>query len=811
MIIPTFHPLLLVLCFVSAVSLAQVPLDADSIKAEADSLKKTGHFYRDQKRELEKSISYYQQALEKYLQIDFQSGVENVNWQIGVSYYYLSKYNEALNHFQRSLKILRENGDKQNESYTLNYIGLVYKSLSNYPKALDYYEQSLNLRRQLSDKRGEALTLSNTGVVYVRLKDFDRALEYYFKSLEIRRQLGDKKGMAQVLNNIGIAYDELKNYSRAIEYYQQSLEISWELGETRTVSQVLNNIGVAYFNQKDYSQVITYYNESLSIFRQLDDCKSMGLTLLNIGEVYKRMEDFETAWQYIERGRETLEELDSDLLRFSVYDAVADWQVENGEDSLAVDTFSKAIEILEGVREKLQIESQKRSYASGSYRIYESIVLALHRLGRYEEAFNYIERSRARSFLDLLGEGNVKVGKAQHRKFLEGERSEATSGAGDMKHSSIQHDIHYDARGIILPQDQKIDIDEPELISMVSVSSLNLSEAQELIPAKCTVLEYFLTQNYLITFAITRKGYEVFKTKIPVEIIKQYVSDFRGAIIALEDVDSLSQELYKYLIAPAEKAISGEDLVIIPYGLLHYTPFSALMDAKGRLLVEKYRISLLPSASVMKYLLTKHRNGGRKLLAMGNPAFGNSLHQPLPYSEREVKRIGDYFDDPAVYVGVDASEARFKEQSGDYDILHLACHADLNSAYPMFSGLLLTPGEGEDGELDVHELFSMELNANLVVLSACQTGLGKLTSGDELVGLSRAFFYAGTPSLISSLWMVEDESTEYLMGRFYRYLKRYDKAESLRRAQLDTRKKYRHPRSWASFQLIGDADGIGAL
>lgn len=156
--------------------------------------------------------------------------------------------------------------------------------------------------------------------------------------------------------------------------------------------------------------------------------------------------------------------------------------------------------------------------------------------------------------------------------------------------------------------------------------------------------------------------------------------------------------------------------------------------------------------------------------------------------------------------GAEATEDRFRELAPNYDVLHLACHADLNSAYPLFSALLLAPGQQQDGELDVHEIFTLDLHAYLIVLSGCQTGLGCLTNGDELVGLARAFIYAGTPSILSSLWMVEDESTAYLMQQFYEHLKYTDKAEALRQAQIAAKKKYPDLRSWASFELIGDTE-----
>lgn len=218
-----------------------------------------------------------------------------------------------------------------------------------------------------------------------------------------------------------------------------------------------------------------------------------------------------------------------------------------------------------------------------------------------------------------------------------------------------------------------------------------------------------------------------------------------------------------------------------------------MKNKKGKYLIDRYNISYLPSASVLKYLEPKKRPKGDKLLAFANPTTNRDDHKPLPFAEKELNDIAQFYEQKLLLSKADATEDRFRELAPDYDIIHLACHSELNSAYPLFSGLLLAPGEEQDGELDVHELFTTDLNAYLVVLSACQTGLGHLTTGDELVGLSRAFIYAGTPSVVSSLWVVNDESTAYLMTRFHRNLRKYDKAEALRRAQLEAKNRYKSP------------------
>jgi CHAT domain-containing protein len=347
---------------------------------------------------------------------------------------------------------------------------------------------------------------------------------------------------------------------------------------------------------------------------------------------------------------------------------------------------------------------------------------------------------------------------------------------------------------------------EPELASLVSVNALTLPEVQKLLDKETTMLEYFLTEKKTLFWLVTRNKTEAFQVEIGGDSLKSLVMAFRKAIETEDRTDSLSRYLYDLLIAPAAEKIGTENLTVVPHGMLHYLPFAALQDHQGRYLLDDYKLSYLPSASVLKYLEPKRRSRGQALLALGNPAGGGADYTPLPLAAAEVRQIAVIYSCSRVLTGEQATEEAFKTLAPEYDILHLACHGDLNSAYPMYSGLLLAPGGQEDGNLQVHEILNLELNASLVVLSGCQTGLGHLTTGDELVGLSRAFIYAGAPSVLSSLWKVEDRSTAHLMSRFYQHLHSSYKAEALRLAQQETRVRYPELHAWASFVLIGDSE-----
>ncbi len=254
-------------------------------------------------------------------------------------------------------------------------------------------------------------------------------------------------------------------------------------------------------------------------------------------------------------------------------------------------------------------------------------------------------------------------------------------------------------------------------------------------------------------------------------------------------------------MAKARRHIRGDRLIIVPHDVLHYLPFGALRTPEGRWLIEDYTITTLPSASVLKFLPGKEARAAAGALALGNPDVGPALH--LRYAEREAQAVGQRYQGATVLVRDQATETRAKALSGAAGLLHFATHGELNEKDPLSSALLLVPDGKEDGRLEVREIFGLDLKAKLVVLSACETGLGKLSKGDELVGLQRAFLYAGTPAVVTTLWKVDDRASYYLMQAFYDNLDESGPAVALRHAQLATLRDFPHPFAWASFVLTG--------
>jgi CHAT domain-containing protein len=264
---------------------------------------------------------------------------------------------------------------------------------------------------------------------------------------------------------------------------------------------------------------------------------------------------------------------------------------------------------------------------------------------------------------------------------------------------------------------------------------------------------------------------------------------------------------YALLIAPVEKYLTGfKNIGIIPHGSLHFLPFQALICPDGKYFIEKYNIFYTPSASVYMFSEGKKYNPEKQIIAMALGDLDLGDFSGLPGTKTEVDQLRALYNNITFRFETESTETFLKENAPSYAYIHLATHGLLDPLQPLYSYLLFAPTEEDDGLLTVSEVFGLNLNSRLVALSACQTGLGDLSQGDDIVGLSRAFLYAGSPAVIVSLWSVADQPTALLMTEFYKNLENYSPQEALGIAQREVMKQYPAPFYWAPFQLIGRGD-----
>jgi CHAT domain-containing protein len=487
-----------------------------------------------------------------------------------------------------------------------------------------------------------------------------------------------------------------------------------------------------------------------------------------------------------------------------------------GNPEVALAAAERALAHVENARASLQDPALRAGFLEQRQDLYALAVQLALELNRPGEAFVLAERSRSRAFLDLLGTASLSKG---HASALAQEESAmrarlASAALAGQEDSEGEGDAAADAKAArdrvaAVEREyqaflQRVRAESGEQASLMAVEPVTVAEIQALLPPGSVLVEYLLSGGELVIWVLDGTSVHVRRQRLDRDALAAEVRDFRAAIASrapLEQVEARAKALYQTLLAPVRAEIRDRRVVIVPHDILHYLPFAALRTPEGAWFVEAHTFTTVPSASVLKFLVDKGSKVSDRVLAVGNPDLGPALE--LRYAEREVRLLGEKFPKSTVLVRADASERHVKQRAGEAGLLHFAVHGELNEADPMASALLLAPGEGEDGRFEVREIFSTELSAKLVVLSACETGLGKLSRGDELVGLQRAFLYAGTPAVVTTLWKVDDRASFLLMRSFYDALAGTGPAEALRAAQRALIVHDPHPFAWAGYGLTG--------
>lgn len=467
----------------------------------------------------------------------------------------------------------------------------------------------------------------------------------------------------------------------------------------------------------------------------------------------------------------------------------------------AIEHYRRAVEVIEQQRSSINTEASKIGFAGNRQAVYARLVGALFEAGRIDAAFDIAERGKARALVDMLAAKQdfaVAGADAEQVKALLAETRSSEQAALEAGGNTAA------TRSIVVDLREKLARAAPQLASLVSVKTLSAAEVQATLAPDEALVEYYLEGGELHAFVLSREAVRGFRLQgqgigIDVRDLRQALTDPQGNAYLVP-----ARKLYDTLLRPLEAALKPR-LVFVAHGPLHYLPFGALYDG-SRFLVESRAIRLLPSASVVKFIRERgaERPGG--ILAFGNPDLGDPRYD-LQFAQEEAVAIAGAVPRSRALLRQQATESALREYGAGFSYLHFATHGTFNPEAPLRSALLLAREPGGDGRLTADKLYSMRLDADLVTLSACETGLGRTAGGDDVLGLTRGFVYAGARSIVSSLWQVDDLATARLMTRFYgNLLQRQDKRTALQGAQLATMKAFPHPYFWAAFQLTGSAD-----
>jgi CHAT domain-containing protein len=475
--------------------------------------------------------------------------------------------------------------------------------------------------------------------------------------------------------------------------------------------------------------------------------------------------------------------------------------LKRGQRADAIRLLQQAVDAIERVRTSINFESGKIGFAADKQTVYAALVSALAESGDWRGAFQAAERAKARALVDLLAQVHELAPPPAASEKVRQLLASAQVNDGQMGFPVSAESV--ETRGRVFAARDELPRVAPETASLVSVQTASLADiASKLTPGE-RLLDYFRAGDSLYAFILN--GPEVEGFKLAAEGLDEQIRAFRTAIEAGDPTAAeAGRALYERLLRPLAGEIPGPSLTVSPHGALHYLPFAALQDG-AHYLIDRYSLRVMPSASALAYLKTDTPAKAGKLLALGNPDLGDARFD-LPNAEREAQQVAQLFPASRALVRQQASKTAVKEMGSSFAILHFASHARFEPDSPLNSGLYLARGNEADGRLTVSDLYGMRLDVQLVTLSACETGMGKLLSGDDVMGLTRGFLYAGARSIVASLWPVDDAATAELMISFYQHLSSDGPREALRLAQMQTRQKHPEPRLWAAFEITGRAD-----
>ncbi|WP_029633336.1 CHAT domain-containing tetratricopeptide repeat protein [[Scytonema hofmanni] UTEX B 1581] len=825
----------------------------DDKAQSAITLNNIGKVYSDL-GDNQQAVNYYNQSLRLSRQVGNKTGEATTLDNIGSVYSNSGEKQQALNYYNQSLPLSAQVGDKAQSARTLNNIGVVYSDLGDKQQALKYYNQSLPLSKQVGDKAQSAATLSNIGLVYDDLGEKEKALNYYNQSLPLSRQVGNKAGEAATLNNIGGIYDAFGEKQQALKYYNQSLPLSRQVGNKGLEAGTLNNIGKVYSNLGEKQQALKYYNQSLPLSQQVSDKEREAITLYNIAYVERDRGNLQQALTQIQAAIKIIEDLrtkvDSQDLRTSyfasqqdVYKFYIDLLMQLHKQDPSKGYNAEALHASESSRARGLIELLTEARANIRKDVDPKLLQEEKDLQLKIEATGKLLQELSNKPQTETAQENFK----KERENLLNQQKELQTKirTNSPKYAALQY-----PQPLKLPQIQQ-QLDKDSLLLEYS-----LGEERSYLWA--------VTPNSIDTYELPKRE-EIEKA------VTEFRNDLQKPTVAnLTAINAT--KLSKIILAPVADKLGKKRLVIVADGGLQKIPFAALNDVKTfhrnvstkdaisntevyQPLIVNHEIVNLPSVTTIatQRQELKGRKTAPKILAiLADPVFeanderitgkssimNNNLDLRGQIEQSDLKRgaknlnrngweriKGTETEAKAILKLVPSNnlqafdfDANYNwitnKQLSQYRFLHFATHGFADPNNPELSGIVLSlfldkqAKPADRGYLRLGDIFNLDFAADLVVLSACETGLGKDVNGEGLVGLTRGLMYAGAERVAVSLWQVNDEGTAQLMPEFYTQMLKQGKSPTvaLRAAQIKLWQdsNWQNPYYWSAFTLQGE-------
>jgi CHAT domain-containing protein/lipopolysaccharide biosynthesis regulator YciM len=717
------------------------------------------------------ALGRYELALERNREAPAPGREGRIRSNIGVALRFLGRFDEAAATTEAALKIFREMADEGGVGQAQTFLGIINRARSEYQKAIAAYAEAIAIRQKLGDRRGQAQVLGNLGNVYLDLSEYEKAIDAYTRSLAIAEEIGYAAQVGFSRFNLAAVLADLGRGSEALARFEQALATWRQIDRQPEVGRTLRQIALQRFHGHDQVDgARAALDEVLTIARRISDLELEAFGLLDLGVLDLAQGQHASAVARFEQGLEIARKMGSPNLEYQLLSQRGRARLQASRTEEGIADLRSSAAIVNDIRSRVTSDEAKIAFIDTRQAVFQDLAAALVDAGRPVEALEIAEAGRARAFADAL-------------------QSRPTRS---------------------LPGDNLTVVDSPR-IDEIRATARRLD---------ATLVEYLIADQALLAWVVSPSGdVQMART----EGASRRLSDLARALLKALDEPAAStknpaparallQELHRLAIGPVANWLpqsASKLVIVIPYGPLALVPFAALEDQQGTPLVARHTLSVAPSASIFRYTSAKVRSaipGGMPMIFAAPEAPPNAGLPALEGSVEEGRRVATRLArfTPMRLEGKQATEHAAKRQLARATYIHFATHGLVSETRPTNSSVVLAEGDGEDGYLRAAEVYGLEIAADLVVLSGCSTGRGRIT-GDGVFGLPRAFLYAGASSVVASLWDISDRATVFLMDRFYAHLLRTgDKAAALRAAQLEARQRYPHPVLWAPFILVGE-------
>ena len=772
------------------------------------------------------ALSLYRRALTAREALGDEAGAARVLIGMGNVHYARGHLKEARSHFERALATLQALGDRSGVVAALGNMAALHLRFGDYAKALSLFEREAELKEALGDKAGVVTTLGNIGVVHEQLGEYGKALSLYMRSLAGSQTIGDRVGAATALTRIGNVHRLLGEHERGLSFLSRALTAQEAMGDKAVATRTMAIMAMARGSMGDDESALLLNQRALEAFMSLGDEVGAAQAMVGIGDVHHARGDFERALAAHSRAHAALETLGDGMGRAGLLGAVARDHTALGDYAEAVAFARRAVAAQTRAARGLAAEEGMGARAPHGF-VYDVGAEASVALADAGQLSFFVESGRAGALLEGLSAREALVSAAVP-EALRAEEARARAAetravaalrkaldGGDLAATKARRAELEAAQGQVSAIVSRIPREAKAGAAIVYPEAATLDEIRATLETGDALVLYALFEKDAVALVVEHGGARIVKLglRAPIDAAAEAVaealaddaSDPKAALTALADL----------VVKPLGLGEGTKRVLVSPTGLLSYVPFAALTRDRT--------VAYVPSGTTYRLLREEEALRGEGVLALGDPDYETKIDERalavnrgaagklvrLPATRDEALAVGT-----TTLLGADATEAGLRKALAErkrWRAVHLACHGLVNTERPALSSLAITAAGDDDGFLTCLDVFRMKVPADLVVLSACETGKGKVVKGEGIVGLTRAFMFAGSPRVLCSLWKVDDAATAALMTKFYDLWnpktgsKGMGTAEALRAAQEHVRsqEKWKHPYYWAAWVLWG--------